>query len=116
RDHGCRNNSLKGAYGGSFSGSTPPAGTSIAVGLVTFDGKGGVAGSLTANVNGTVLRVDAEGTYAVECRLHRFHHVGRGARPAPDIPADGVPATGGAELLSTSTIPELVPSGIAKRL
>jgi len=113
--HGCGNKTLKGAYGGSFSSSTLLGGTTVVVGLLTFDGKGGVTAALTANLNGTVLKQGAVGGYDVnpDCTGSLTLDVGPGVL---EFKADGVIVNDGDELLFISTIPALVTSGVAKRL
>jgi hypothetical protein len=119
-NHGCSNNTLNGSFGFTFSGAAVISGfegkPGVVVGLMTFDGHGHLTAVVTANANGTVLRRETQGTYTVnpDCT---------GSITAVAVPvslltfqADGVVVRDGTEMLFVGTIPELVFSGVAKKL
>jgi hypothetical protein len=64
-DDECSTATLRGAYGYFFSGSAVCAGPAAAVGLVTFDGLGGVSAKDTLNTNGMVVARSGSGIYQV---------------------------------------------------
>jgi hypothetical protein len=75
-----------------------------------------VTAIVTANANGTVLRRETQGTYTVnrDCT----GSISTAALPVPllTFQADGVIVRDGTEILFVGTIPELVFSGVAKKL
>jgi hypothetical protein len=64
-DKGCTNASLKGTFShmgtGFITGVRPLAG----VGTDTFDGNGGITGTASLSINGTIASVTETGTYTV---------------------------------------------------
>jgi hypothetical protein len=120
QDHGCSNSTLNGTFGFSFSGAAVigrfEGKPGAVVGLMTFDGQGHVTAVVTANANGTVLRRDTQGTYSVnpDCT----GSITAAALPVPllTFQADGVVVHDGTEMLFIGTIPEVVFSGVAKKL
>ena len=120
-NHGCSTQTLKGPFGFSFSGGAVIGGfegkPGAVVGLITFDGRGQLTGVVTANANGRVLpQREIQGTYTVnpDCT----GSVTAAAVPVPllTFQADGVIVSDGAEILVVGTNPELVFSGVAKKL
>jgi hypothetical protein len=118
--HGCSTRTLRGTFGFSFSGTAVLGGfegkPGAVVGLMSFDGHGNVTGVVTANASGTVLRRSYEGTYTVNADC-------TGSVTAAALPvslltfqADGVIVNGGTEVLFIGAVPELVFTGIAKKL
>jgi hypothetical protein len=69
QDKGCSNATLRGSYAQTGSGviTAPPdqAGPFANVGTLVFDGKGGLAGTLVANSNGSSSPATETGTYTV---------------------------------------------------
>jgi hypothetical protein len=63
--HHCTNKILTGIYGLSFSGSVFVLGPGAGTAQLTFDGAGGLTGSYTETVDGTLKHGQFTGTYAV---------------------------------------------------
>jgi hypothetical protein len=77
---GCNNENIKGAYGHLASASIPAGGEEdlpvsstplVTVGLLTFDGQGGITGSASGVKAGVMTPVTVTGTYSVnaDCTL-----------------------------------------------
>jgi hypothetical protein len=77
---GCNNENIKGAYGHLASANLPAGGDEagpasstplVTVGLLTFDGQGGITGSATGVKDGVMTPVTVAGTYSVanDCTL-----------------------------------------------
>jgi hypothetical protein len=77
---GCNNSNVKGAYGHLANASLPTGGGEagpvsstplVTVGLLTFDGKGGITGSASGVKAGVTTPVTVTGTYSVgdDCTL-----------------------------------------------
>lgn len=117
---GCSNRTLKGTFGVTFSGTAAVGGfegkSGAVVGLFSFDGNGYVTATVTANANGTVLRRQAAGTYAVNPDCTGSIAIAAVPVSLLTFGADGVVVNDGTEILFIGTIPELVFSGVAKKL
>ena len=61
----CSLNSLKGAYGYSFSGTVSPWGPLAGQGTIVFGGSGTLTGAYIENVNGLVFQGKFTGTFTV---------------------------------------------------
>ena len=77
---GCNNENIKGGYGHLANASLPTGGGEagpvsstplVEVGLLTFDGKGGITGSASGVMAGVMIPVTVTGTYSVaaDCTL-----------------------------------------------
>jgi hypothetical protein len=71
---GCNNENIKGAYGHLANASLPTGGGEagpvsstplVEVGLLTFDGQGGITGSASGVMAGVMIPVTVTGTYSV---------------------------------------------------
>ena len=64
-DKGCTNASLKGTFSHLGTGFITGVGPLAGVGTDTFDGNGGITGTASLSINGTIASVTETGTYTV---------------------------------------------------
>ncbi len=114
-DNECSTATLRGAYGYFFSGSAAGVGPVAAVGLVTFDGLGGVSAKDTLNTNGTVVGRSGSGIY----------HLNLNCTGSASITVDAgqfsfdlmvIPHSSGAEFSLIVTSPGAIQTGEAMRI
>ena len=111
----CTNASLNGSYGLGATGTIIGVGPFAAVGVLTFDGKGNLAGSLTEKINGNTFQNDTfRGNYIVDsfCRVSDVWHFTSGDTSQHD----SVIVSNGNEFSIVNTSPGNVISGTAKRM
>jgi hypothetical protein len=113
-DHECTQESLNGAYGYAFSGPFVGVGPVGAVGLMIFDGAGGLTAQDTTSINGEIGHRTGAGSYAV-------NHTCTGSATLGDDFAGFafdlmiVPGTGGSEFSFLVTNRGAVQSGVASK-
>jgi len=117
-DKGCSNASLKGTFAQMGTGTitAPPsmAGPLANVGVLTFDGNGGIIGSLVNSINGATVPATETGTYKVNADCTGSYTV----QLSLGFPANAffVVTDGGNEIQIIITDPGAVITCVAKRL
>jgi hypothetical protein len=116
RPRTCSNESLEGAYGFSFNGTTG-LGLVAAVGKISFDGDGNVSGSYSESLGGVIIKGNFVGAYVVhsDCTVSATL-MGAKAPSSWSAQAEGVIVDDGRELFLVGTDPGTVVNGELKKL
>jgi hypothetical protein len=111
--HGCNQRDVQGTYSYTVTGTNVGVGLVAAVGVVTADGEGHLAGADTVSANGTIIRRTTTGSYTVtpSCAGNGAFTDSFGQTTHIDFAVDDH----GAELRFIQTDPTTVTTGLARR-